>query len=116
MLIMIIGKNLFFYFIQVNSVFTQDVAELTEEYARQDDNYLILRVIQEVEPELAGTTFVNVMQRLSYKGVSCESITRARRDWAEKHPDLKVDKAERARRQKEEEYYLEYSRHIPRVD
>ena len=33
----------------------------TEEYARQDDNYLILRVIQEVEPELAGTTFVNVM-------------------------------------------------------
>ena len=78
-------------------------------YARQDDNYLILRVVQELEPELAGTTFVNVMQRLSYKGVSCESITRARREWASRNPELKVDKAERARRQKEEEYYLEYS-------
>ena len=88
----------------------------TEEYARQDDNYLILRVIQEVESELAGTTFVNVMQRLSYKGISCESITRARREWASKNPDLKIDKAERARRQKEEEYYLEYSRHVPRID
>ena len=62
----------------------------SDEYARQDDNYLILRVVQELEPELAGTTFVNVMQRLTYRGVSCESITRARR-------------------QKEEEYYLEYS-------
>ena len=75
-------------------------------YARQDDNYLILRVIQEVEPELAGTTFVNVMQRLSFKGISCESITRARREWASRNPELKVDKAERARRQKKEEYYL----------
>ena len=44
MLIMIIGKNLFFYFIQVNSVFTQDVAELTEEYARQGQN--IVSVIE----------------------------------------------------------------------
>lgn len=77
-------------------------------YARQDDNYLILRVVQELEPELAGTTFVNVMQRLSFKRISCESITRARREWASKNPELKVDKAERARRQKEEEYYLEY--------
>lgn len=85
-------------------------------YARQDDNYLILRVVQELEPELAGTTFVNVMQRLSYKGVSCESITRARREWASRNPELKVDKAERVRRQKEEEYYLEYSRHVPRID
>ena len=41
---MIIGKNLFFYFIQVNSVFTQDVAELTEEYARQGQN--IVSVIE----------------------------------------------------------------------
>lgn len=80
----------------------------SDEYARQDDNYLILRVVQELEPELAGTTFVNVMQRLSYKGVSCESITRARREWASRNPELKVDKVERARRHKEEEYYLEY--------
>lgn len=88
----------------------------SEEYSRQDDNYLILRVIQELEPELAGTTFVNVMQRLSYKGISCESITRVRREWASKNPELKVDKAERARKQKEEEYYLEYGRHVPFAD
>lgn len=85
-------------------------------YARQNDGFLIIKVVQELEPELAGTTFVNVMLNIGFKGISMESITRARRDRAEKHPDLKVDKAERARRQKEEEYYLEYSRHIPRIN
>lgn len=87
-----------------------------DEYARTDDNYLIMRVVQELEPSLAGTAFTNVMHNLSYKGISCESITRCRRDWGHDYPELKIDKAERARRQKEEEYYLEYSRHVPRLD
>lgn len=86
-----------------------------EEYAREDDNFLIMRVVQELEPNIAGTTFVNVMQKLKFKGISFEGITRARRKFFEEYPELKVEKAEKARREKEEEYYEEY-RHIPRID
>ena len=81
-----------------------------DEYSRGDDNYLIMRVVLKLEPNLAGTTFSNVMQQLSFKGISLESITRARRDWGDDYPELKIDKAERARRKKEKEYYLEYRR------
>lgn len=84
--------------------------------ARVDDNYLIFKVVQELEPNLARTNFANVMERLSFREISCESITRARRDIGHEHPELVIDKAERARRKKEEEYFLEYSRHIPRID
>lgn len=56
------------------------------------------------------------MERLSFREISCESITRARREWGHDNPELVVDKAERARRKKEEEYFLEYSKHIPRID
>ena len=87
-----------------------------DEYARGDDNYLILRVVQELEPAIAGTAFSNVMQQLSFRGISLEGITRARRKFFEEHPELKVEKAEKARREKEEEYFLEYSKHIPRID
>lgn len=83
-----------------------------DEYARADDNYLIMRVVQELEPELAGTAFVNVMKNLKYKKISMESITRARRRFFEEYPELKIATAERARREKEEEYYLEYKRTI----
>ena len=81
-----------------------------DEYARWNDNYLILRVVQELEPNLVGTTFVNVMQKLSYKGISLEGITRARRKFFEEYSKLKVNKAEQARREEEEKYYLEYMR------
>lgn len=84
--------------------------------ARADDNYLILKVVQQLEPNLAKTNFVNVMERLSFREISCESITRARREWGHDYPELVIDKAERARRKKEEEYYLEYSNHIPRIN
>ena len=88
----------------------------TDEYTRQDDNYLILRVVQELEPAIAGTAFSNVMQQLGFRGISFEGITRARRKFFEEHLDLKVDKVEKARREKEEEYFVEYSKHIPRID
>lgn len=87
-----------------------------DSYARENDNYLILRVVQELEPELAGTTFINVMQKLNYKGISFEGITRARRKFFEQYPQLKVKDVEKARRKEEEEYLLEYSNHIPRID
>ena len=86
-----------------------------DEYARGDDNYLILRVVQELEPAIAGTAFSNVMQQLSFRGISLEGITRARRKFFEEHPELKVEKAKKARREKEEEYFLEYSKHVPNI-
>ena len=79
-----------------------------DSYARENDNYLILRVVQELEPELAGTTFINVMQKLNYKGISFEGITRARRKVFEQYPQLKVEDVEKARRKEEEEYINEY--------
>jgi len=85
-------------------------------YARQDDNYLILKVISILEPDLIGDYFYNVMTRLKYKSISFEGITRARRKFFEEYPELKEEKAEKARRKKEEEYYLEYGNHIPRID
>ena len=87
----------------------------TDEYAREDDNYLIMRFVQIVEPNLAGTTFVNVMKGLKYKGISFESITRARRKYMNKHPQLKNRQAEQARAEEEEKYILEYSNHIPNI-
>lgn len=79
------------------------------EQAREDDNYLILKVVQALEPELAGTTFFNVMLNLGYKKISLESITRARRKWAEEHRDLLNANVEDARRKEEENYFTEYS-------
>ena len=81
-----------------------------DKYARQDDNYLIMRVVQRLEPNLSGTTFVEVMQNLTYKGISLEGITRARRSFFTEYPELRVITTEQARREKEQEYYLEYSR------
>ena len=79
-------------------------------YAREDDNYLILKVVQELEPDLAGTTFANVMFNLKYKKISLESITRARRKWAETHKDLLNASTEEARRKEEENYFVEFSK------
>ena len=80
------------------------------EQAREDDNYLILKVVQELEPDLAGTTFANVMFNLKDKKISLESITRARRRWAETHQDLLNSNVEKARRKEEENYFAEYSK------
>lgn len=77
-------------------------------YARIDDNYLIMRVVQILEPELAGTSFINVMQGLKFKGISLEGITRARRKFLEEYPELKEEKVTLAREREEENYYMEY--------
>lgn len=87
-----------------------------DELARKDDNYLIMRVVQELEPELAGTTFINVMQNMTFKSISCESITRNRREFFREYPELKDKQAELSRKIEEENYILEYSNHIPRID
>lgn len=81
-----------------------------DEKAREDDNYLILKVVQALEPELAGTTFANVMFNLKYKKISFEGITRARRKWVEEHRDLLNANVEDARRKEEENYFAEYAK------
>lgn len=86
-----------------------------DEYTRGDDNYLILRVIQELEPSIVGTAFSNVMQQLGFRGISFEGITRARRKFFEEYPQLKVENVEKVRREKEEEYREEYSNHVPYI-
>lgn len=85
----------------------------TEPYSRENDGYLIRRVIEELEPNLYKNSFKMIMDNLQFSGISIESITRARRKFFEDNPELKIDKSEKARREKEQEYYLEYSKHIP---
>ena len=59
----------------------QTVYKILQEdtYSREDDNYLIMRVVQELEPSLAGTSFVNVMQGLKYKGISFERYYKSKK-------------------------------------
>ena len=100
----------------------KDVAKTTrkvlleEPYSRENDGYLIRRVIEELEPNLYKQNFEKIMDNIQFTGISFESITRARRKFFEENPNLKVEKTEQARREKEQEYYLEYARHIPRID
>ena len=100
----------------------KDVAKTTrkilleEPYSRENDGYLIRRVIEILEPDLYKKDFRNIMDNLQFTGISFESITRARRKFFEENPQLKVKKTEKARREKEEEYFLEYANHIPRID
>lgn len=79
-----------------------------DKLSRTDDCYLIMRVVQILEPKLASETFVNVMTKAKYKGISFESITRARRSFMNEHPELKDAEIEQARREEEEEYVEEY--------
>lgn len=81
-----------------------------DEYAREDDWYLIQQVVIEMLPCDAGTAFGQVLQGMKVHGISFEAITRVRRKFFEEYPKLKVNKAEQARREEEEKYYLEYMR------
>ncbi len=93
------------------------VEEMLQKYpeTRKDDNYLIFKVVQKTNPDLAGSTFVNVMFNAKAKGISFESITRARRKVQQRHPEL-VDCETESARQTEQIEYMEYANesHIPR--
>ena len=82
-----------------------------DEYARGNDNYLIAKVSLELEPNLAGTTFENLM----FSKTSHESVTRARRNFFKEYPELKPKKVTEAREKEMQEYVLNYS-HIPRKE
>ena len=86
---------------------------LEDEYARSNDNYLIMRVAQKLDPVLAGSKFVDIR----FSNLSMESITRARRQFFKEFPELKPKKMTEIRAKEEQEYFLEYSgNHIPRID
>ena len=78
----------------------------TDEYARENDNYLIVRVAQRLEPEMAGSAFIN----LRFSKLSLEGITRARRKFFKDFPDLKPKEMTEIRNQEIQEYQLEYAR------
>lgn len=88
----------------------------TDEYARENDNYLIFQVLNEMTGIDKSTAIWGVLNKMKFKGISFESITRHRRKFFELNPELKNSKTEKARREEEQEYYLEYSNHIPRLD
>lgn len=87
-----------------------------DKYAREDNWYLIEQVAIEMLPCEAGTAFRKVIQGLRYKGISAEGITRAKRKFFEEYPQYLEQNVEKARRKEEEEYFLEYGKHVPYVD
>ena len=74
------------------------------ELAREDDCYLILEVIREMYPFEVGKTFAQVMLGAKSKGISFESITRARRKLQKKYPELKNNEVTEIRDKEQEEY------------
>lgn len=78
-----------------------------DEYARENDNYLIFRTLNEMTGINKETAIWTVLNRMSYKSISFESITRHRRKWVEIHPEINV-KAKEKRQKEEEEYHLEF--------
>lgn len=93
---------------------TREILE-KEPYSRMNDGYLIRRVVEKLEPDLYKKDFKNIMDNIQFTGISFESITRARRKYLEQNPELKVEKAEKARRLEEEKYYMAYANHIPTI-
>lgn len=79
-------------------------------HAREDDNYLILKTIERLEPNLARNSFYTVMLNLKDRKISLESITRARRKFFEEYPQLRVKNVDKARKNLEKEYIEEYTR------
>lgn len=80
-----------------------------DKLARKDDCYLILEVIRRIYPFEVGKTFANVMFNAKSKGISFESITRARRKIQKKYPELKDDETAELRDAEQEEY-VKFSR------
>ncbi len=81
-----------------------------DKLAREDDWYLIQQVLIELLHCNSGTAFGQVLQGMKIQGISFEAITRQRRKFLEENPQLKEQNVEKARREEEDKYYLEYMR------
>lgn len=86
-----------------------------DKLAREDTMYLIQQTIIKMLDVNQGTAFGIVLQGMKYKGISFEAITRAKRKYLEEHIDTISEDVEQIRRQEEQEYEWEYSRHIPNI-
>lgn len=75
-----------------------------DEFSRENDNYLIMRVAQELDPMLAGSRFIDIR----FSKLSMESITRARRSFFKEYPELNPKKIKAIREKEEQEYIKEY--------
>ena len=93
--------------IKVEEVVEQKLRQ--DKYSRNNDIYLILKYITKVYPYEVGKRFEEAMTNVSKKGLSFESITRARRKIQNKYPELKNDKVANFRDKKQKEY-IAYSR------
>lgn len=86
-----------------------------DKLAREDTMYLIQQTIIKMLDVNQGTAFGIVIQGMKYKGISFEAITRAKRKFLEEYPELVEEDAEQIRRQEQQEYEYEYSRHTPNL-
>jgi len=104
----------------MNRALKQVVYNILEEddYAREDDYYLTFRVLNKMIGINKDTAIWTVLSGMRYRGISFEAISRRRRYWLEKHPDIKEQlKATPKREKEEQEYYYEFGgNHIPHVD
>lgn len=80
-----------------------------DKLSRKDDCYLILEVVRNIYPYEVGKTFTQVMFNAKSKGISFESITRARRKLQKKYPELKDEEVAEIRDEEQKEY-IEYSK------
>lgn len=96
----------------MNRNIKKTVYEILEQdkLAREDDWYLIQQTLMQMLPCNSGTAFGQVLQGMKVQGISFEAITRQRRKFLEENPQLRVQNVEKARREEEENYYLEYMR------
>jgi hypothetical protein len=97
----------------MNRNIKKTVKEILEkdEYARNNDSYLIMQVLSKMLDCNYGTAFGIIVEGMNYQGISFEAITRARRKVQEEYPELRAKKkVEKARRDEEENYIVEYSR------
>lgn len=79
-----------------------------DKLAREDDCYLILKVVEKIYPNEVGKTFTDVMFNAKSRGINLESITRCRRKLQERYPELKENETSIIREQ-EQEAYINYA-------
>ena len=77
--------------------------------AREDDAYLIFLVVQKVNPEMAGSMFRDAMFNAKGKGISFETIRRARQHMQRKNPELRPEEEIIKARQEAEEVYRDFA-------
>lgn len=87
-----------------------------DKLAREDDWHLIQQTLTQMLPCSAGTAFGQVLQVMKVKGISFEAITRQRKKFLEENSHLRNKRIDNIQKQEKEEYYMEYSNHIPRIN